>query len=655
MANHHDETVSDNDQNDDSKPEPKRPHYEIQEISEPAPKSFDNELMLLRKRKASLTFDDSTVRKSARLALNNECNIVEPNHRNSTQNIIHEALLVIEDDPQTFSEAINSDLENEWRKAMQAEYNALMSNGTWELMELPPDRKAIGSKWVFKTKYNERGEVEKYKARLVAQGFKQVKGVDYEETFSPVAKLNSIRIILAIASAEKLHVHQLDVLTAYLNSEITHEVYMKQPTGFVESGKENLVCKLKRGLYGLKQGGYEWNITIDASLKSIGYVKCEKDWGIYTKVTNGKRILLALYVDDILLAAPDNNSIENEKHLLKQLYNMKDMGEAKWILGMEITKTPEGTYSLSQVNYIEKLLQKFNMSEANSITLPMEPNKQYSKDMCPHQPQEIEQMALVPYRSAIGSLLYASVATRPDITFAVSIASKYLNNPGQEHWSLAKRIMRYLLGTKNHGLTFQGSPDHNSIVQGYVDSDWGSDIDTRRSVSGYAFFINNDLVTWKSASQHTVSTSTTEAEYLALGLATQEAMWIKELLFELNPSINQNRPITIHEDNNGCIDLTKKTTQHGKTKHIAIKHHFVREQIKNGTIKLQRCNTENMIADIFTKALAKPSFEKLREQLGVTKIDLNRSQGENKSQAREAVKNVALQQPRVNQEISENS
>ncbi|EPZ34641.1 hypothetical protein O9G_005735, partial [Rozella allomycis CSF55] len=322
---------------------------------------------------------------------------------------------------------------------------------------------------------------------------------------------------------------------------------------------------------------------------------------------------------------------------------MKDMGEAKWILGMEITRNENGTYNLSQINYIERILKKFNMNEANSTVLPMEANKQYSKSMCPTTPADIEDMKVIPYRSAIGSLLYASCGTRPDITYAVNIASKYLSNPGKEHWLLAKRIMRYLIGTKDYGLVFQGSQNKSFIVQGYVDSDWGSDIDTRRSVSGYAFMLNHDLITWKSTRQQTVATSTTEAEYLALGLATQEAMWIKELLTEISPNIIDNEPIVLHEDNNGCIDLTKKTTQHGKTKHISIKHHFVREQVKQGIIKLERCSTQDMLADIFTKALAKPAFEKLRERLRVKRIYLknNFQEGVTTFEARGAVENSA--------------
>ncbi len=516
-------------------------------------------------------------------------------------------------EPKGVQDALSGEHANEWKHAMISEYSSLMENETWELVPPPEGQNVVGSRWVMKVKRNEDGSVDRYKARLVAQGYSQTKGTDYDEVFSPVARHTSLRTLLALANAHNLEMHQMDVKTAFLNGEIDCDIYMSQPEGFVDPDKPEHVCKLKKSIYGLKQSARCWNDTLDRYLVSAGYRKSDADSCLYVKSIKNDDgrisfVILGVYVDDIIPVSNDIEMLNDEKESLCRRFDMDDRGEARYLLGMLIKRDRAAkTLSISQQSYTENILRRFGMESSKPVSTPLEPGKKFHE-----LTDDDECFDTQTYQQAIGCLTYLSVISRPDIAAAVGTLSQYMSKPSKEHWMGVKRILRYLKGTLNFGLKYSA---RNPELVGYSDSDWAGDIDTRRSTSGYVFQIGNSTISWSSRKQATVAKSSTEAEYVALSMAAQEAIWLNRLMSDLGQ--NMDEPITIFEDNQGAMELAKNPKYHSRTKHIDICHHFIRERVMSNEIKVMYCNTKNMIADIMTKALPKPSFEKLRTLLGV--------------------------------------
>ena len=519
----------------------------------------------------------------------------------------------IADAPSTVCEALSSPEKSKWEQAIKKELQSLQDNDVYDLVELPPGRRAVGSKWVFKEKLGADGVVSIYKARLVAQGYAQREGLDYDETFSPVVRPESVRTLFALAAKKKLILHQMDVTTAFLNGTLKEEVFMKQPEGSVEKGKEHLVCKLKKSLYGLKQSSRCWNQALHKHLCNVGFIQNSSDPCIYTS-KDGKNIL-AIYVDDIILAAQSQDDMDYMKRDISSKFDLKDLGELRYFLGVSVQRDSNGSVSLDQSGYSDRILNKFDMNEAKPVSTPVDISMKLVKN------DESESVDKELYQSAVGSLLYLSQWTRPDLSYAVGNVAKFCENPSKNHWVAVKRIMRYLKGTVNHGLRYFVESDHsdnNTILIGYSDADWAGDIDSRRSTSGYVFQMSGCAVSWKSKRQNCVALSTAEAEYVALSSAVQEAMWLQHLVAELN-----NQPVdtvTIMEDNKSAICMAKETKCHGRAKHISIKYHFVREQVESKNVMLKYCPTENMVADVLTKGLSKPKHEVLTSKLGVVKV-----------------------------------
>jgi hypothetical protein len=510
-------------------------------------------------------------------------------------------------EPQTYQQAVTSPEREQWLEAINAEMKALADNQTWELVERPTDRKLVSCKWVFKVKHNADGSVERYKARLVARGFTQTEGVDYTETYAPVVKMTSIRVLLSIVAIHDLELHQMDVKTAFLNGVLEEDIYMQQPEGFIETGKEQLVCKLKRTLYGLKQSPRVWYQTIDKFFAETGFKRVEGDYGLYVIWNEDVKCIIALYVDDLLLACNSVLYMDKLKLALHNEYEMKDLGEAKFVLGIKIERDrPRRVIYLHQQQYIENVLERFNMNECKPVTTPMEVSVRLTKSLAPVTDKEKQEMSAVPYQSAVGSLMYAMTCTRPDIAFAVSTVSRFCSNYNTAHWTAVKRIMRYLKGTAHYRLQLGGGAA--VLLSGYCDADWAGDLDERKSTTGYAFYIGVGLVSWNSKRQTTVALSTAEAEYMSATQAVKEALWLKQLLTEIG--FTQSHPILIHSDNQGCIALTKNPAYHSRTKHIDIRHHFIRDSVEVGDIELQYCATDDMVADVLTKALARDKHEK---------------------------------------------
>ena len=503
--------------------------------------------------------------------------------------------------PGSYTEAAQN--EN-WRIAIKEEYDALVKNETWELVKLPKGRKAIGCKWVFKIKQNADGSIAKYKARLVAKGFTQQHGIDFTETFAPVAKFNTIRILLAIFAIEGFNVKQMDVSTAFLHAEVEEDLYMKQPEGFEIQGEDGstLVCKLKKSLYGLKQAGRNWNKTLDLYLKKYGFIASKVDPCLYIlRKENGSTIILVVYVDDIL--SFDNDSKLRDKFIsdISKRFKIVDIGDAKWILAMKLEKE-NGTIHIDQEKYLNDVLERFQMEECKVMNTPV---------VVDNSDNNIQFDNQTLYMSLVGSLIYLSVVSRPDISYAVGKVSQKMANPTQNDWIAAKRILRYLKKDKRLGPTY--SRNGSLTLVGYSDSDWGGDVETRKSTSGYVFTLGGAAISWTSKKQSTVALSSTEAEYMALCAAIQEAVYLRLLLSDLG--YTQNEPTLIYQDNQGSIAMAKNAIISRRTKHVDIKYHYVREMIEAGQIRLEYIPTDKMVADCLTKPVGKEVIKRTQSKL----------------------------------------
>ncbi|KAG9444920.1 hypothetical protein H6P81_016260 [Aristolochia fimbriata] len=364
---------------------------------------------------------------------------------------------------------------------------SLEENQTWELVKMSAKKKVLQNKWIFWVK-QEAGGVQRYKARLVVKGFGQREGIDFHDIFAPVVKMTSIRTILSIVAVKGLYLEQLDVKTAFLDGDLEEEIYMRQPAGFEVIGKESWVCKLKRSLYGLKQAPRQWNLKFDRFMLDIGFARSNADHCVYLqRFNNGDYIILTLYVDDMLVAGTNMKKIDDLKKRLANQFSMKDLGEAKQLLGMQLTRDKKKKKLwLSQEGYVKKVLERFNMHESKAVTTTLGSQFKLSKEQGAKSDEEIDHMKTVPYASAIGSLMYAMVSTRPDIAHAVGVVSRFMKNLGKEHWEAVKWIFRYLKGTSDYCLCFGGS---NIDVKGFVDSDHAGDRDNGRSTSGYVFTV----------------------------------------------------------------------------------------------------------------------------------------------------------------------
>jgi hypothetical protein len=340
----------------------------------------------------------------------------------------------------------------------------------------------------------------------------------------------------------------------------------------------------------------------------------EGDYGLYVIWNDDVKCIIALYVDDLLLACSSLAFMDKLKAALHSEYEMKDLGEAKFVLGIEIERDRANrVIYLNQQQYIENVLERFNMSDCKPVATPMEANVKLTKSQSSSTDKERQEMAAVPYQSAVGSLMYAMTCTRPDIAYAVSTASRFCSNYGSAHWVAVKRIMRYLKGTAHYRLQLGGGA--GVVLSGYCDADWAGDLDERKSTTGYAFYIGDGLISWNSKRQATVALSTAEAEYMAATQAVKEVLWLKQLLNEIG--FTQSQPVLIHSDNQGCIALTKNPAYHSRTKHIDIRHHFIRDAVEVGAVELQYCATDDMVADVLTKALARDKHEKHTGGLGL--------------------------------------
>ncbi|RVW83569.1 Copia protein [Vitis vinifera] len=508
--------------------------------------------------------------------------------------------------PNTIQEALKI---SEWKKAVQDEIDALEKNGTWTITDLPVGKRPVGCKWIFTIKYKADGSVERFKARLVARGFTQSYGIDYQETFAPVAKLNTIRILLSLAVNQDWCLQQLDIKNAFLNGDLEEEVYMEIPPGFEESMAKNQVCKLQKSLYGLKQSPRAWFDRFTKAVLKLGYKQGQADHTLFVKKSHaGKLAILIVYVDDIILSGNDMGELQNLKKYLSEEFEVKDLGNLKYFLGMEVARSRKGIV-VSQRKYILDLLKETGMLGCKPIDTPMDSQKKLGIE------KESTPVDRGRYQRLVGRLIYLS-HTRPDIGFAVSAVSQFMHSPTEEHMEAVYRILRYLKMTPGKGLFFRKTENRDTEV--YSDADWAGNIIDRRSTSGYCSFVWGNLVTWRSKKQSVVARSSAEAEYRALAQGICEGIWIKRVLSELGQT--SSSPILMMCDNQAAISIAKNPVHHDRTKHVEIDRHFITEKVTSETVKLNYVPTKHQTADILTKALPRPNFEDLTCKLGLYDI-----------------------------------
>ncbi|KAJ9561477.1 hypothetical protein OSB04_006637 [Centaurea solstitialis] len=486
----------------------------------------------------------------------------------------HETQIGIrEDDPINLKEALSSSNSQKWIDAMADEMKSMKDNDVWDLVELPKDAKPIGYKWIFKTKKDSNGNIERYKARLVAKGFTQKEGIDYKETFSPVSSKDSFRTIMALVDHYDLELHQMHVKTAFLNGNIDETIYMTQPENCALGDSKSMVCRLKKSIYGLKQASRQWYLKFHQVITSFGYEVSLVEDCVYHKFSGSSVIFLILYVDDILIATNDLALLHDTKKFLAKNFEMKDLGDASFVLGIQILRDrSRGILRLSQRSYIDKVLDRFGMLDSKSGDTPIAKGDKFSLKQCPKNELEIKEMQKIPYASAVGSLMYAQRA--------------------------AKWVMWYLKKTRDYMLTYRKS-DSLEIV-GYLDSHFGGCQDTGRSTSGYAYILAGGAISWKSVKQTLVASSTMAAEFVACYEASNHGIWLRNFVTGLRIVKGVERPLRLFCDNNSAVLYSNNNRSTIKSKHIDIKFLVVKERVQNGQIlidthrdKLNACGSVN--------------------------------------------------------------
>jgi hypothetical protein len=500
--------------------------------------------------------------------------------------------LTADDEPVNYQQASQHDC---WVKAMNAELEALKQNKTWIFVDAPPHVKPIGSRWVYKIKHKADGTIERYKARLVAKGYNQIEGIDFFETFSPVAKITTVRTLIALAAMNSWHLHQLDVNNAFLHGDLQEDVYMSIPQG-VHHSNPNQVCKLLKSLYGLKQASRKWYEKLTGVLLAQGYHQSVSDHSLFTLKHDNMFTALLVYVDDIILAGNSLDEFQRIKQLLDTQFKIKDLGQLKYFLGIEVAHSKVGI-TICQRKYCLDLLHDTGLLGAKPAKTPLDNSVKLHQDTT--QPYK----DIAGYRRLVGKLLYLTT-TRPDIAFVTQQLSQFLSSPTQTHYDTACRVVRYLKGSPGRGLLFRR--DAQLQLLGFTDADWAGCLDTRRSTSGYCFFLGSSLISWRAKKQHTVSRSSSEAEYRALSFASCELQWLVYLLTDLN--VQCVKPPVLYCDNQSALHIAANPVFHERTKHLEIDCHFVREKLQQGVFKLLPIHTKSQLADFFTKALPPKAF-----------------------------------------------
>ena len=468
-----------------------------------------------------------------------------------------------------------------WRKAMADEFTALISHGTWELVPKSSAPNLIGCKWVFRIKRNPDGTVDRFKARLVAKGFNQRPGVDYTETFSPVIKPTTIRLILSLALSNGWSLKQIDVNNAFLHGQLTEQVFMQQPAGFIDANFPHHVCSLKKSLYGLKQAPRAWFNALCSGLIELGFFNSKSDSSLFIYNRDGILFYILVYVDDLILTGNNAKFMQHVVCSLGEKFSLKELNDLHYFLGVEVIPAKQGLF-LSQNRYVHDLLTTLKMDGAKEVHTPMSASAKLLLDDGSANCDAME------FRRTIGSLQYLSL-TRPDLCFAVNRLAQFMHKPTVTHWQHVKRLLRYVKQTIHFGLLLRRQT--NPVIRGFSDADWGGDLDDRKSTTAYIIFLGDNPISWRTRKQKAVARSSTEAEYRALATAASDIAWIQSLLDELGIQIRE--PPTLLCDNVGATQLSLNPVMHSRMKHIAIDLHFVRDFVRKGKLRVAHVHTDD--------------------------------------------------------------
>lgn len=513
--------------------------------------------------------------------------------------------------PRTYKQAVNSPESEEWKAAMDAEITTIHDRNVWSLVPPSKNQKVIGCRWVYTTKSDSKGEIVRYKARLVAQGFRQIKGETYDEVFSPVVNFTIIRLFFSLLVCTFGWVHsQLDVRGAYLYAPLSHTIYMKQPEGYEDSKRPSFVCSLTKALYGLHQSGREWFYTLDKVLiDKLKFTKVQWSNCIYKY---GKDVLILIYVDDFVIFGRKQSDVDKVIQMLSSHFDIKVLGVTKTLLGIEFEQVDQQVL-IHQEPYINKICNRFSKYNLKPSTLPISKGVILTKADSPKTAQEIEVMKQFPYRSVLGCLAFIASRTRPDIMFAVNMLSQFQENPGLTHWRVLIRLLGYVQST--HSFKLQLSPVSDVVVRCYSDADFASNRDDRVSMGGMIAFLDTSPVSWRTFKHKCVSLSTMESEYISLTEAAKELVWIQNILSECKDLGISMQSGVLLCDNTAAIDFSNSPVENNRTKHIDVKFHFLRNLVLDKKFQLSYVNTKANKADFFTKAVTKEILDKMNKML----------------------------------------
>ncbi|KAJ9527439.1 hypothetical protein QJQ45_025713, partial [Haematococcus lacustris] len=503
--------------------------------------------------------------------------------------------------PATIKEALAGPQSEQWSLAADEEMQSLLSYGTWELVELPEGCRPLDNRWVFSVKRDGRGSIVRFKARLVVKGFLQREGIDFHELHAPVSKHATVRALLAVAAAEDMELEHLDVKTAFLNGRLEEVIYMHQPAGYEDgSGR---VCRLHRALYGLRQAPRAWHARLKEELEQLGFTASAADSCLFTMMRGSSKVLLAVYVDDCLLAVSkgDMGTLEWVKQQLAAVFDIHQLGPVEQFLGMRISRDRAARQLvLSQEQYALSVVDRYGLADSRPRAVPLSTAEQLQREGVQQQSEGGHSFAEV-----IGSLQHLAVVSRPDIAHAVGVLAKFMSAPTKEHWRVLRGVLRYVADTAAMGLMYGASAG----LVGFCDADFAGDTDTRRSTTGHVFMLHGGAVSWSSRRQPTVAASTTESEYMACSAAGKEGLWLRGVLADLSLGSAVVQPVTIMCDNEAALTLVKHPIASARSKHIDVLHHFVRERVARGELVFKFCGSAANVADVFTKALPSVKFE----------------------------------------------
>ncbi|CAM8913179.1 unnamed protein product [Rhodiola kirilowii] len=507
-------------------------------------------------------------------------------------------------EPKSFTQATK---DEKWIIAMTKENTALEQNGTWHITDPPPGKTIVDCKWVYRVKCNTDGSVERYKARLVAKGFTQVEGLDYQDTFAPVAKMTTVRCLLAVAAARQWPIYQLDVDNAFLHGNLDEEVYMKLPTGFYKKKKsQGKVCRLLKSIYGLKQASRQWFAKFSESLLDFGFQKSLNDYSLFTLENGDEFILLLVYVDDVILTGTSQALMDQIKDYIHKKFQIKDMGNLKYFLRLEVARTADGIF-LNQRKYALELLESANLTDCKPVHTPMELKHRLSLSTAPLLDDPLQ------YRQLVGKLIYLTI-TRPHLAYTVHVLSQFMQKPSIEHMQAATRVLRFIKRAPTQGLFFPAKSD--LTLNAFCDADWASCPLTRKSITGYCITLGPCAISWKTKKQPVISRSSAESEYRSMAATCCELTWLARLLADMKVPILSSIPL--HCDNKAAIHIAHNPVFHERTKHVELDCHLIRSHVTSKFIKPVHLPTSDQPADIFTKPLTMDQLRHLCSKLGVS-------------------------------------